>query len=1012
MSQKNKNQKNLHEWRTDHRTAGDIEEQIRSLASSYVPEWHFDTERPDIGAAIGKVFAGQMEENIGRCGQVLSNYHTEFVNMLGISLLPARPAMATVLFQLVQNTIPGVEIYKGTKLLADGGEDGDQVVFETLHNLYVTGAELSCAFMTDQDSGKVMAVKGSFPRARGLEEKSPEDEEEPEEEPGLRPFRLFSDREPAMNQDALLLYHSSAFDVEEEPIRIHFERGKALVEQIRKGELKFWYQAEDGIRQVEDCQVEEDGETVVLRKKEPCKKTEEDGLHFSALALKAESSVKENLTVFGITAASSGMAVPAQAVNSGVTDLEPEDFEPFGDTLSLFQECYIGHDGYFSKAGARITLEFDASYEEHRMLTTAQEEDEGLKIIKRKPRRSTIETADAWAEEISVEYYNGVGWKKLPFDTEVRRLFAEGQAGHYELEFLCPEDWAEIGAGAYQGRCLRIQLLKSDNCYVRPGVHHYPRIRGLRVAFSYEGREMEPEKLIRISGDKRVDLTKKLKEGAAFTAFSASGYTEDALYLGFSRKLETGPISILFQMQDGVHFEDSRVRFEYASPNGFKQMKVLDYTADMSRSGTVMFLPPADLTEAEFEGRRAYWLRICRSGGEKHPYLSLPMIQDICLNAVQAANIETREEEEFYLDEVYPGLTVSLGVADILDVELWVNERGSLSEYQMRQMLEQQLQSVRAEYDAMGNISSFYVLWQETDQFHDPPSRRVYVLDRMNSALVFGDGVETDLPKVLDDVSFRIQIRCCLGSAGNVGAGQIGSMMGNIMFVDQIMNPIAAYGGSNMESIDSALTRGANILRSRRRLVSEEDYIQEILSFSDAIDQVRCVPEENGLYFVLLLKDFESGSYSFHNISGALKNHLLENCELTVAPDEMVITEPVFVRISVDVWTEIFQMDDSFEVQGRLQEILEEYLNPVGEDGWEIGVLPKRNQILMRLNELKGKALIKKLVVTAHYTDESGSHETDLEELKQTPYMVCASGSHHVHMIQTEWNQERRNPYA
>ena len=75
-------------------------------------------------------------------------------------------------------------------------------------------------------------------------------------------------------------------------------------------------------------------------------------------------------------------------------------------------------------------------------------------------------------------------------------------------------------------------------------------------------------------------------------------------------------------------------------------------------------------------------------------------------------------------------------------------------------------------------------------------------------------------------------------------------------------------------------------------------------------------------------------------------------------------------------------------------------------------MLPKRNQILMRLNELKGKALIKKLVVTAHYTDESGSHEMDLEELKQTPYMVCASGSHHVHMIQTEWNQERRNPYA
>lgn len=1010
MSQKNKNQKNLHEWKIDHRTAKEIEEQIQSLAAFYVPEWHFDTERPDIGTAIGKVFASQMEENIIRCGQVLSNYHTEFVNMLGISLLPARPAMATVLFKLVQNTIPGVEIYKGTKLLADGGEEGDQVVFETLHNLYVTGAELACGFMTDRESGKVMAVKGNFPRAQGLETVS-EDVEEPEEEPGLKPFRLFSDREPSMNQDALLLYHDSAFDVEEEPIRIHFEGGAHLVEKIRSGELRFWYQSEDGIQQVEDCQVE-DAENVVLRKKQPCKKTWEDGKRYSVLELKAENPVKENLTVFGIKAASSGMPAPAEAVNSGVTDLEPEDFEPFGDTLALFQECYIGHDGYFGKAGAQITMEFDVSYEEHRMLTVAPEEDEGLKIIKRKPKRSTIETADAWAEEISVEYYNGIGWKKLPFDTEVRRLFAEGQAGHYQLEFNCPSDWQPLGAGAYQGRCIRFQLLKSDNCYVRPGVHHYPRIHGLRLAFSYEGREMEPEKVIRLSGARRTELTKTLKEGRALTAFSASGYTENALYLGFSKKMESGPVSILFQMEEGVHFEDSRVRFEYSSPTGFKQMKVLDYTVDMSRSGTIMFLPPFDLSEMELEGRRAYWIRICRNGGEKHPYLSLPMIQDICLNAVQTANIETKEEEEFYLDEVYPGLVVPLGVADILDAELWVNERGNLSEYQMRQMSEQHPELTRAEYDAMGGISSFYVLWQEVDQFQDLSSRRVYLLDRLNSTLVFGDGVKTDLPKVLDDVSFRIRIRCCLGSAGNVGVGQIGSMMGNIMFVDQITNPIAAYGGSNMESVESALVRGANILRSRKRLVSEEDYIQEILSFSDTIDQVRCVPEENGLYFVLLLKDFESGSYSFHNISGALKNHLLENCELTVMPEELVVTEPVFVRICVDVWTEIFQMDDSFEVQSQLQELLEEYLNPVTGEGWEIGVLPKRNQILMRLNALKGRALIKKLVVTASYTDETGSHEMDLEDLKQTPYMVCASGSHHVHMIQTEWKQERRNPYA
>lgn len=92
----------------------------------------------------------------------------------------------------------------------------------------------------------------------------------------------------------------------------------------------------------------------------------------------------------------------------------------------------------------------------------------------------------------------------------------------------------------------------------------------------------------------------------------------------------------------------------------------------------------------------------------------------------------------------------------------------------------------------------------------------------------------------MDDVAFKAVIRRCNGSE-NVAPGLINDSLENIMFVDQITNPVKAYGGSSIEDLDSALERGANILRSRRRLVSMEDYIQEIKSFSDTIDKVRCV---------------------------------------------------------------------------------------------------------------------------------------------------------------------------
>jgi len=345
-----------------------------------------------------------------------------------------------------------------------------------------------------------------------------------------------------------------------------------------------------------------------------------------------------------------------------------------------------------------------------------------------------------------------------------------------------------------------------------------------------------------------------------------------------------------------------------------------------------------------------------------------------------------------------------------LDMELWVNEKNNFSRSQMMEMKETQPDSVRVEHDIYGEISAFYVKWQETDQLENPPSKRCYVLDRMNNSIYFGDGVQSYIPKVMDDVAFRAVIRCCDGQMGNVEAGKINSAMGNLMFVDRIYNPIKAYGGTDVESLENALHRGANILHSRRRLVSLDDYKREISSFSDSIDKVKCVTgltikgekDQDAVSFIILLRDFEAGSLSFHGIADSLKKHLLQSCELTIAPKDLHIVEPIFVKISVDVWAEVLHMDDSFEIQNLLQDILEQYLNPISNAysaGWDIGIIPKRAQLLMKLNVLKKKALIKKMVVTAKYTDYTGEHEVDLEDLKENPFYVCTSGKHRVNIM-------------
>ena len=115
----------------------------------------------------------------------------------------------------------------------------------------------------------------------------------------------------------------------------------------------------------------------------------------------------------------------------------------------------------------------------------------------------------------------------------------------------------------------------------------------------------------------------------------------------------------------------------------------------------------------------------------------------------------------------------------------------------------------------------------------------------------------------------------------------------------------------------------------------------------------------------------------------------------------MDIVQPVFVEISVEAWVRVIREDDTFEVQQELKRVLEDYLNPIENDRWEIGRMVRKAQIELRLNMEKGKALLHRLMVTARYQDETGIHETDIEALTGNPYIVVTSGVHKIHFEQS-----------
>ena len=1010
-------------------SAEDIENRIEELRKSYTPEWKFDRDNPDAGSVIAQIYAREMEENNRLMSQMPERYHMEFVNMLDSTLRPAQPAASMVIFNMDGGTIAGTQIPKGTRLSAESDKsDSGFVVFETERSLYVTGARIRAAFQTDSERGTLSPIYGDFlipeivsgemdlveddletlPEEPLLSSVSDEEEETFSE---IKPFTLFGQKD-TIGKSIFTVYEDRLFDGVDEPIYIRFAEASELIERIENGRASFKYLSTDGFKKFDKVKLLEDNNTFMLLKKEQGRKTTIGEKKYSVIILEAQEIMTDALEIGGISISAGGDLKTPEYVGDGTIELDKAKFNPFSDEISVYNECYIGHAPCFSKAGAKVTLEFKVNFHDNLIRLTPEEEEAELSIIKIKPRKTPFDTpVSVKVEEIIIEYYNGIGWKKLECDTEYAGLFESLTDGDYKLSFTCPSDWANTENGPYSGKCLRMRVTKATNCYMRPSIHNYPTIHDLKIGYSYEGKFVSPKRIETIAGTKKSDITSKLTSDKPYTVLSGIEYHEDALYIGLDRKLTDGPVSIYFQLSESSNQNGVKVRFEYMGTNGFTDMRITDLTEDFTRSGTLMFMPPADMTESVFEGNRLYFFRLVRyrsQTGEAGDVF-LPRIVKLCLNAVTAVNVQTSDERDYYIEEVLPNASIALGEDHILDAVVWVNEKGYTRKEEMDELLEKHPEMVRAEYDFLGRISAFYVLWHEVDNFAAATDRRSYRIDRMTGRILFSDGSNCDMPRVTDDIAFKARIRSTDGEMGNLSEGEISGFMGASPYISSVYNPIRSHGGSNLETLDHALMRCAGIMNSRYKLVSENDYIRYCLEYSDSIDKARVITGTTiegytnpaDISIVLLMKDYADGAFSFHRIAAPLHRDILKKCELTISEDRLHIIEPIFVEVSVSVWAMVMDMDDSFEVLNEVKSVLSDFLDPVKSDksdGWDIGVLPKESQVLMRLGFLRSKAIIQRVTMIGRYIDAEGVHEMDTREIEISPFMVVKSGEHKVYI--------------
>lgn len=997
------------EFVVDGRTAEDLRKQFSALAAAYTPEWKFDAEHPDVGSVLALIFTRQMERNLSRLNQVIPKFHTEFVNMLSISLLPAQPARGVVLMNLIRDTIPGVDVPMGTQLLGRGEDEELPVVFETLSDVHITNAGIDSVLLIAPQAGKILSLLGGPGMAKLHEgENLPPAEERTE----LRPFRLFDCRDAGVGRSALLLYHKTMFESAGDTGIVlsmtDAASGEKLGERFADPARYRWRFLDSGqVLSPFDSVTAENGDVVLVKKRESGRETL-GGQEFALIALEPVGPVEQTVELGEILLKSScGFASPA-FLSHNEEELSGAEWLPFGETASLFDECYIGDDRIFSQQGARVSMRFFLSFREKLVTFSPQEEEDQLKVIKRKPRAVYFDTARTEVQRVAVEYFNGNGWRRLELEQDVSTLFSGDRAGEYELSFRCPEDWQELSIGGYRGRSLRLRVAQADNCYLQPCVHRMPVVRDFALCYAYTEGAKSPQRVRKICGTAVEDLTEDLLSGRPIAAFSPLPYAHSGLYLGFDRPVSGAPVSLLFEVEQCAVADPAELEFEYSAAAGFKPLKVLDQTENLSNLGTVMFAPPSDFAAFAVEGVKRWWVRILdKKGAYDAQKRFRPTIRAIHPNAVPVHNVETLPRESFYIDFVRPGMSFPLAAQNILSADVFVNEKAAHTAAVMRRMAKERPEDVRISYDFLGDVEEFFVRWKEVESFAaSAPTDRHYMIDRMANRIVFGDGINVAIPRAQNEEAFRVTVRCCRGEGGNLPAGAIDSAMSRLLHIDRIENPVDTWSGTNLESVEKAHRRGAGMLCSQNRLFSRQDYLREVCLYSSSIEKVGCVlgrdvdgrRDDRLVNLLVMMRDYQNGSYSFSSIRDRIRRGVLEKCEAPLTGEFLHVLEPVYVELSVTVFVDLPDGRETFAVQNLIQKTLRDYIDPFSESGekWDIGRLPTEAQLRLLLNSVRSAGTIRKFMVTAAYSDKSGAHECGLSDLKATPFMIGVNGAHKI----------------
>ncbi|MCM1493432.1 MAG: baseplate J/gp47 family protein [Muribaculaceae bacterium] len=580
----------------------EIVKELEALAASYTPEWNFDGENPDAGAALAMIFAEMFAGVRTRFLRLPEKHKRAFFDMCGLAPMPASPAYGYVVFGMPGDGAGGHNLPKGVKLSAKRGEW--VCGYETKEAVCVTAARLVSAYLVDPGRDYIGKKKVDAP------------------------FRPFAAEEENLQEHSFYLCMGEELFVSAgATVSLTFDgqKGLALSALAQDAEYSVSCMAKEGFVEFENRR-QENG---ILRME--CVSAPAEGELFGArgyfLCFRCRKPWQGTpFTAEGIHVASRhGDIAPDLIWN---LEGEQENFLlfPFGREPVPYGECYFASAEALGKAGARVTVSFVLDYEKI-PFDNSVSVDRNWKPVMRRADFVPDPEYDITTASVVWEYYNGFGWSRLPVEQGENIFCGRGAGETVRMEFDCPSDAGLLEWQAAPTRYLRVRILRMNNLYKPKGTYLVPVMSHFRFCYDYGGECVSPGLVVSVNNCEERRYGRPGKNGGTLELFYGQDRREAALYLGFHRPLEGAPLRFLFLVEEGS--SAGRLQFFYSGEKDFAALDAVDGTEGFKKSGVVT----ANMSghkKACVCGESLYWLKLTAPGEENAG------INGIYLNAASA----------------------------------------------------------------------------------------------------------------------------------------------------------------------------------------------------------------------------------------------------------------------------------------------------------------------------------------------------------------------------------------